>query len=107
MALGVSMSDVFTTLQVYLGSYYVNNFNEFGRSWQVNVMADRRFRDRIEDIELLKVRNSQGQMVPLGTVIDVRDTSGPVMIMRYNMYSATADQRQPGPGHQLGPGDRR
>ena len=84
------MQSVFDTLQVYLGSYYVNNFNEFGRSWQVNVMADPKFRARIEDLKLLKVRNNRGEMVPLGTVLDVRDTSGPVAVMRYNMYSAAA-----------------
>ena len=87
MALGVPVSDVFNTLQVYLGSYYVNNFNEFGRTWQVNVQADARFRDRVADIQQLQVRNNQGQMVRLGTLLTVRDTSGPVTVMRYNMYS--------------------
>ena len=106
MALGVPVSDVFNTLQVYLGSFYVNNFNEFGRTWQVNVQADQRFRDRVRDIRQLKVRNNQGQMIPLGTLLDVRDTSGPVMVMRYNMYSAAADHRQHRAGHQLRPGDR-
>src|SRR5262249_6804805 len=60
LSLGVPLNEVFETLQVNLGSYYVNNFNEFGRSWQVNVMADQRFRDRVEDIKQLKVRNSKG-----------------------------------------------
>jgi hydrophobe/amphiphile efflux-1 (HAE1) family protein len=90
MAVGLSMQSVFDTLQIYLGSYYVNNFNEFGRSWQVNVMADPRFRAQIEDLMLIKIRNNRGDMVPLGTVLDVRDTSGPVSVMRYNMYSAAA-----------------
>lgn len=90
MALGVQISDIFNTLQVYLGSYYVNNFNEFGRTWQVNVQADPRFRSQVSDIRQLQVRNNQGQMIRLGTVMDVRDTSGPVMVMRYNMYSAAA-----------------
>ncbi len=90
VALGLPLSEVFSTLQVYLGSYYVNNFNEFGRSWQVNVMADKQFRNRIESIKLLKVRNAQGVMVPLGTLLDVRDTSGPASLMRYNMYSSAA-----------------
>ena len=90
MSLGLSMSDVFTALQVYLGSYYVNNFNDFGRSWQVNIMADREFRDRISKIQQLKVRNLQGSMVPLGTALTVHDTTGPAMIIRYNMYEATA-----------------
>jgi multidrug efflux pump len=77
-------------LQVYLGSYYINNFNEFGRIWQVNVQANPRFRDRVADIRRLQVRNNQGQMVRLGTRLNVRDSSGPVSLMRYNIYSATA-----------------
>src|SRR5262249_41647410 len=80
MALGVQVSDVFSTLQVYLGSYYVNNFNEFGRTWQVNIQADQRFRDRVPDIRQLQVRNNQGQMIRLGTLMQVRDISGPVMV---------------------------
>src|SRR5262249_22223266 len=90
MALGVNVNDVFSTLQVYLGSYYVNNFNEFGRTWQVNLQADQRYRTRVPDIRQLQVRNNKGQMVRLGTLLDVRDTVGPVMVMRYNMYNATA-----------------
>jgi multidrug efflux pump subunit AcrB len=102
LSLGLSMSDVFTALQVYLGSYYVNNFNDFGRSWQVNIMADRQFRDRISKIEQLKVRNLQGSMVPLGTAVSVHDTTGPAMIMRYNMYSATAITGNMSPGTSSG-----
>ena len=102
MALGVTVSDVFNALQVYLGSYYVNNFNEFGRTWQVNVQADPRFRDRVQDIEQLQVRNNQGQMLRLGTVLSVRDTSGPVMVMRYNMYSAAAITGNTAPGTSSG-----
>lgn len=90
MALGVLVSDIFDTLQIYFGSYYVNNFNEFGRTWQVNIQADQRFRSRASDLKQLQVRNNQGQMIRLGTLIDIRDTSGPVMVMRYNLYSATA-----------------
>jgi hydrophobe/amphiphile efflux-1 (HAE1) family protein len=90
MTLGVQVADVFSTLQVYLGSFYVNNFNEFGRTWQVNVQADQRFRNKVPDILQLQVRNNQGQMIRLGTLMDVRDTSGPVVVTRYNMYSAAA-----------------
>jgi multidrug efflux pump subunit AcrB len=97
MALGVNISEVFSTLQVFLGSYYVNNFNNFGRTWQVNLQADPSFRSQVADIRRLQVRNNQGQMIRLGTVLDVRDTSGPVMVMRYNMYSATAITGDPGP----------
>ncbi len=90
LALGVSVADVFNALQVYLGSYYVNNFNQFGRTWQVNVQADQRYRDRVHDIYRLQVRNNQGQMIRLGTLLAVRDTTGPVAVTRYNMYSAAA-----------------
>src|SRR4051812_40054296 len=89
-ALGLAVSDVLTALQIYFGSYYVNNFNEFGRTWQVNIQADQHFRDKAEDLKRLQVRNKQGQMIRLGTLIDIRDTSGPVMIFRYNLYSAAA-----------------
>jgi hydrophobe/amphiphile efflux-1 (HAE1) family protein len=104
MALGIPVSNVFSVLQVYLGSYYVNNFNEFGRIWQVNVQADLRFRDRVADIRRLQVRNNQGQMVRLGTVLNVRDTNGPVSLMRYNMYSATAVTGNTSPGTSSGQG---
>jgi multidrug efflux pump len=89
-SLGVSIADLFSTLQVYFGSYYVNNFNEFGRTWQVNVQADPRFRGQVPDVRRLQVRNNQGQMIRLATIMSVRDTSGPVMIMRYNLYSSAA-----------------
>jgi multidrug efflux pump len=90
MALGVQVSDVFNTLQVYLGSYYVNNFNQYGRTWQVNVQADPKFRDDIASIKQLQVKNSAGNMVRLSAFTDVRDIGGPVMILRYNMYSSAA-----------------
>src|SRR5262249_39369675 len=96
------LQQVFETLQVNLGSYYVNNFNEFGRSWQVNVMADQRFRNRVDDIRQLKVRNNQGDMVPLGTLLNVRDSTGPVMVTRYNMYPATALSGNMAPGTSSG-----
>ena len=104
LALGLELNDVFNTLQVYLGSYYVNNFNDFGRSWQVNVMADDKFRNRIDDIAQLKVANKKGDMVPLATVLRVKDTSGPLMLMRYNMYSATAITGNLAPGTSSGEG---
>jgi multidrug efflux pump subunit AcrB len=97
MALGVNVSDVFNTLQVFLGSFYVNNFNNFGRTWQVVVQADREFRDRVELVRRLQVKNSQGQMVELGTLLDVHDTAGPVMLLRYNLYSAAAVTGNPAP----------
>ena len=102
VALGVPVSELFNTLQIYLGSYYVNNFNEFGRSWQVNVQADQSFRGDAHDIRQLQVRNNQGQMIKLATLMDVRNTSGPVMVMRYNMYSSTAITGTTAPGVSSG-----
>jgi multidrug efflux pump len=102
MALGVQVSDVFNTLQVYLGSYYVNNFNEAGRTWQVNVQADSRFRAQIADIRQLQVRSNQGKMIRLSTLMDVRDTSGPVIVTRYNLYSAAAITGDAAPGTSSG-----
>jgi multidrug efflux pump len=102
MALGVQIGKLFNTLQLYLGSYYVNNFNEFGRSWQVNVQADQRFRGDAKDIGQLQVRNNKGHMVRLATLMDVSNTGGPISVMRYNMYSATAITGNPGPGTSSG-----
>ena len=96
------VSEVFNTLQVYLGSYYVNNFNEFGRTWQVNIQADEDFREHARDIKQLKVRNNRGEMVRLGTLLELRSISGPVMVMRYNMYSATAITGNTAPGTSSG-----
>jgi multidrug efflux pump subunit AcrB len=104
MTLGIPVSSVFNVLQVYLGSFYVNNFNEFGRVWQVNVQADARYRDRVRDIMKLQVRNTQNQMVRLGTLLTVRNTSGPVSLMRYNMYPATAIIGNTSPGTSSGQG---
>ena len=81
---------------------YVNNFNAFGRTWQVNIQADPRFRDRVQDIELLQVRNDQGEMLRLGTVLGVRDVNRPVMVMRYNMYSSSAITGDTTPGISSG-----
>jgi multidrug efflux pump subunit AcrB len=100
--LGIEVSDVFNTLQIYFGSFYVNNFNEFGRTWQVNVQADQQYRNQVGDIKQLQVRNNQGKMVRLGTLLEVRDTVGPVMVMRYNMYSATAITGNAAPGTSSG-----
>lgn len=87
---GVNLSDVFGTLQAYLGSRYVNDFNRFGRTWQVVVQADSEHRDEIEDVKKLMVRNRNGKMVPLGTLCEVQPTSGPLVVTRYNMYPAAA-----------------
>jgi hydrophobe/amphiphile efflux-1 (HAE1) family protein len=89
-ALGVSIDDVNQTLQIYLGSLYVANFNEFGRYWQVNVQAEGRFRQRVSDLNDLKMRNKDGAMVPLGTLVNMREVGGPVMVTRYNLYASAA-----------------
>ncbi|HEV3261545.1 MAG TPA: efflux RND transporter permease subunit, partial [Gemmataceae bacterium] len=86
--MGVALTDVFDALQAYLGSYYVNDFNRFGRTWQVNIQADAPFRVDAETVKQLKVRNGDGDMVPLGAVAEVRDSAGPVQITRYNMFPA-------------------
>ncbi len=101
-ALGLSFEDVVDTLQVQLGSYYVNNFNEFGRSWQVNVMADAKFRAKVDDLLQLKLRNNREEMVPLGTILSVRDITGPLMLTRYNMYSTAAITGNVTPGTSSG-----
>jgi multidrug efflux pump len=87
-ALGVSLDEVNQTLQIYLGSLYVNSFNEFGRYWQVTLQAEGADRARVADINLLKVRNKWGQMVPLGTLVNVREIGGPAFVTRYNLYAA-------------------
>jgi multidrug efflux pump len=89
-ALGVSLDDVNQALQIFLGSLYVNSFNEFGRYWQVTLQAEGRFRNRIDDLSLIQVRNKWGQMVPLGTLVEVRAIGGPVFATRYNLSSAAA-----------------
>ena len=86
--MGVALTDVFDALQAYLGSYYVNDFNRFGRTWQVNIQADAPFRADADVVRQLKVRNADGDMVPLGSVVDIRDSAGPVTITRYNMFPA-------------------
>jgi multidrug efflux pump subunit AcrB len=85
-ALGVAVSDVFNTLQVALGSYYVNIFNQFGRTWQLNIQTDPNFRDRTADLLKLQVKNKEGQLVRLGTIMVVRDVVGPAVIERHNLY---------------------
>ena len=101
-SMGVGVGNVFNMLQVYMGSLYINNFNEFGRSWQVNVQADPQFRRSIDDVLQMKVRNNSGEMVPLSTIAGVRNISGPVMVMRYNMYPAAAINGNLSPGTSSG-----
>jgi multidrug efflux pump subunit AcrB len=99
---GVSMAEVFATLQDYQGSFYVNDFNRNGRTWQVNVQADARYRKERDDLTQLKVRNDRGSMVPLATIAGTHWISGPVMIQRYNMYVAAPINGAPAPGVSSG-----
>jgi multidrug efflux pump len=101
-ALGVALDDVFATLQVYLGSAYVNDFTRFGRNWQVNVQADAAFRVRPEDIGALKVRSRDGKMVPLATLLSVRDTTGPAIVNHYNMFPSAEVSGGTAPGVSSG-----
>jgi multidrug efflux pump len=100
--MGVSVGDVIDALQVFFGSLYINDFNLFGRTWQVNVQADVPFRRRAADLKRLRVKNRAGEMVPIGGFISVRDTTGPVMIQRYNLYQSLAVNAMPAPGVSSG-----
>jgi multidrug efflux pump subunit AcrB len=100
--MGVSMGELFNVLQVYMGSLYVNDFNRFGRTWQVNVQAAADYRKQIEDLKQLKIRSDLGKMVPLGSLASVEERSGPVLIMRYNMYPSAAINITPTTGVSSG-----
>jgi multidrug efflux pump len=102
--MGVNPGDVFTTLQVYLGSFYVNDFNKFGRTWQVVVQAEGPFRTEEDTVNRFRVRNANGDMVPLGSVLTVREISGPILLTRYNMYPAAAVVGNTRPGVSSGEG---
>jgi multidrug efflux pump len=100
--MGVELSEVFNTLQYYLGGYYVNDFNRFGRTWQVNVQAEAPYRLTAAGVQQLKLRNKQGEMIPLGTIATIEDSTGPVLLTRYNMYPAAALQGAWLPGMSSG-----
>jgi multidrug efflux pump len=100
--LGVGVQDVFDTMQTYLGSIYVNDFNRFGRTYEVIAQADTPFRSRPEDIAQLKVRNNQSAMVPLGAMVHVSETTGPDTAMRYNGFRAADLNGGPAPGYSTG-----
>ena len=98
----VRLSDVFETLQVYLGSLYVNDFNRFGRTYQVVAQADAPFRAQLDDVMPLKTRNASGEMVPLGSLINVSRSFGPDVVQRYNAYTAADINGGPAPGYSSG-----
>ena len=100
--LGVPPERVFEAMQVYLGSAYINDFNYLGRTYQVIAQADDRFRMRPEDIARFKARNDGGQMVPIGSVASLHDTSGPYRMPRYNQFPAAEVQGSPAPGVSSG-----
>ncbi|MDH7454352.1 multidrug efflux RND transporter permease subunit [Luteimonas composti] len=87
-AQGVPLTELFETLQTYLGSAYVNDFNMFGRTWQVIAQADGEFRDQVDDIANLRTRNAAGDMVPIGAMVNIRQTYGPDPVIRFNGYPA-------------------
>ena len=99
---GVALNDVFETLQVYLGSAYVNDITLFNRNWQVNVQADARYRLRAEDVGKLRVRNAAGAMVPLETMITVRDVAGPAIVNHYNSKPSAEISGNTAPGVSSG-----
>jgi multidrug efflux pump len=101
-SLGVSLDDVNQTLDMYMGSLYVNSFNDFGRHWQVTVQADGAFRDRIEQLNLFQVRNNQGAMVPLGTLVTPRAKGGPISVTRYNLYTSATINGNIATGYSTG-----
>jgi HAE1 family hydrophobic/amphiphilic exporter-1 len=100
--LNVPIPNIFETLQVYLGSSYVNDFNAFGRVFQVRAQADQRFRLEREDIERLKVRSATSALVPLGTLVEIVDVTGPDLVPRYNMYVSVPIQGNAAPGASSG-----
>ena len=99
---GVAISDIFDTLQIYLGSLYANDFNRFGRTYQVNVQAEQQFRLEPEQIGQLKVRNNKGEMIPLATFIKVSDTAGPDRVMHYNGFVTAEINGAAAPGYSSG-----
>jgi multidrug efflux pump subunit AcrB len=98
----VQLQDLFDTLRIYLGSLYVNDFNRFGRTWQVIVQADADFRNNVKDVRNLKVRNQQAKMVPVGAVANIDERNGPLVLMRYNMYPAAPINGAAAPGVSTG-----
>jgi multidrug efflux pump len=100
--LGVPITSIFETMQIYLGSLYINDFNKFGRTYQVVAQADANFRDRAEDIGRLKVRSLSGEMIPLGSLLAVTQSFGPERAMRYNGYRTADINATPVPGISSG-----
>jgi HAE1 family hydrophobic/amphiphilic exporter-1 len=100
--LGVKITDIFNALQSTLGSFYVNDFNVFGRTWQVNIQAETPFRNNIDDIYQIYVRNAQGGMVPIRALADAKLVQGPQTIVRYNGFRSAIVNGAPKPGYSSG-----
>ncbi|MCV2889529.1 efflux RND transporter permease subunit [Ruegeria aquimaris] len=100
--LQVSVAEVFQTMQAHLGSYYVNDFNLFGRVYRVMIQAEGSYRDKVEDIGNLYVRSTKGEMVPLGTLVDVENVLGPVLLKRHNLFRSATVTAVPTPGLSTG-----
>jgi len=100
----VAVTDIFTTLQVFLGGFYVNDFNYLGRTWHVTAQADTQFRTTPEAIKRFQTRNSTGGMVPLGAVMDIEEITGPDRIQRYNLYASAEINGTTKPGISSGQG---
>jgi multidrug efflux pump len=100
--LGVPVTEIFDTMQIYLGSLYVNDFNKFGRTYSVRVQADAPYRARPEDVGLLKVRSTTGEMVPLSALMNVRPSAGPERAIRYNGFLAADISGRNAPGFSSG-----
>ncbi|RUO23008.1 multidrug efflux RND transporter permease subunit [Aliidiomarina minuta] len=99
---GVSLNEIFQTLQAYMGSVYVNDFNQFGRTYQVNIQADEPFRQDLNQIRQMRVQNQWGDMVPLGSFIDIQHSTGPDRVMRYNGFTTAEINGGPAPGFSSG-----
>jgi HAE1 family hydrophobic/amphiphilic exporter-1 len=100
--LGVKITDIFNALQSTLGSYYVNDFNVFGRTWQVNIQAETTFRDRVDDIYRIYVRNAEGQMVPIRALAEAKLVQGPQTVVRYNGFRGAVVNGAAKPGYSSG-----
>lgn len=100
--LGIDISEIFSTMQIYLGSLYINDFNLFGRTYQVITQADDSFRAKPEDIARLKVRNGDGAMIPIGSIATISETFGPDIAQRYNAYNTASLNGNPAPGYSSG-----
>jgi len=102
LQLGVDVQNVFDAMQIYLGSLYINDFNKFGRTYQVIAQADKEFRSKPDDILRIQTRNFEGKMVPLGAMVRISDTTGPESAMRYNAFRSADLNGGPAPGYSSG-----